>query len=40
MESEGSTNEEAFAIKFTSAGTKSWSWRSNHAGKDVANAVI
>ena len=40
LEAEGSSNNEAFAVKFTSTGAYQWGWRSNVAGMDAANACM
>ncbi|EOD38130.1 hypothetical protein EMIHUDRAFT_200602 [Emiliania huxleyi CCMP1516] len=38
LESESSSEAEAFAVKFSSTGQTISTWRSNHIGKDAANA--
>ena len=40
LESESITVAEAFAVKLTSSGLQSWTWRSNNVGKDAANACV
>ena len=40
LESDGSSVSEAFALKFTSAGSLQWSYKSSHSGDDAFNAVI
>ena len=40
MESETSSNFEAFAVKFSASGDYAWGWKSNVVGMDAANACL